>query len=201
MSRTDYLTLAIVAVCVAALAFLIYKFVNMPSDGPAEDQIEQTLTPETDAESYEMDTTAFTTSEFGDEKPAGESAADTDDLDDKKVTAVDEYPASTTKPAEKPSTTKAPASTPSAFDAPSAGTTSSAGAYLVMAGSFKERANAESMVAKLRKMGYDGASVEIFDRGAYAVALVDRFDTYGEANTLVKALAGKGVEATIHKKR
>ncbi len=191
MSRTDYLTLTIVAICVAALAFLIYKFVNPPGSKAGQEATEQITSPETDTAPIEMDTTAFTTSEFGDELPAG----DTDDLDDKKVTAVDEFPAGTTKAAEKPS------STPSAFDSTEPVRVSSAGAYMVLAGSFKEKANAEAMVAKLRKLGYDQASVELFDRGAFAVALVDRFDTYGEANSLVKALSQKGVEATIHKKR
>ena len=49
-------------------------------------------------------------------------------------------------------------------------------------------------------MGYANASVELFDRGAFAVALVDRYDGLSEAKSLEAELADKGVEAYVKQK-
>lgn len=191
MSRTDYLTFGIVAVCVAALAFLIYKMAtSSSSDAPVEDYTEQ-VAPNTFQED-ETDTPADTPGgTFGDEQPAQDYTTTTNEMDDKSVTAVDEFPAATQT---APATRTAPAETPRSY-------ASSDGDYMVLAGSFREAANADAMAEKIRKLGYANASVEKFDRGAFAVVLVDRFDTYSQANALVKELGGKGVEATVHRKR
>lgn len=198
LSSTDIITYVIVAICLAALGFLLYKIIGMANEDAPQEATEEVITaPETD--SGYVDTTLFITTDFGDEKPLEPTKADPTDS---KVTPVDDYPPVNTSPGlTPPSTSRAPA--PTSFDQPEteirAG--SSGGAYMVLAGSFKEKANAEAMVTRLRKAGFDNASVEIFDRGAFAVALVDRFDSYKEANTLVKSLEKKGIEATVYKKR
>ncbi len=198
LSSTDIITYLIVVVCLVALAFLLYKIIGMANEETPPGAIEETNTvPDTDP-SY-LDTTQFSNIDFGDEKPL--EPAKTDPADS-KVMPVDDYPPINTSPASAASSTsRTPA--PTSFDQPEAETrtTSSSGAYMVLAGSFKEKINAETMVAKLRKAGFENASVEMFDRGAFAVALVDRFDSYREANALVKSLEKKGIEATIHKKR
>lgn len=186
MSRTDYLTMAIVAVCVLALFFLIYKFVTLPGGDAGTAQTEQT-TPEYDYSAEDPDTTAFADPDLGYDNPASDYAQTGDGKDDGKTDFIDDAPAQ--KPVAAEETSPAPTRI------------SSGGAYMVLAGSFRETANAEAMLAKVQKMGYDGASVERFDRGAFAVVLVDRFDTYSEASALVKTLSGKGVSATVHKKR
>ncbi len=71
---------------------------------------------------------------------------------------------------------------------------------MVLAGSYKQKVNATNQVNKLKKLGYDDASVEIFNSGALAVALVDRFDSYSEANALKKELESKGFDVFIKKK-
>ena len=68
---------------------------------------------------------------------------------------------------------------------------------MVIAGSYRQRTNADNQVAKLRKMGYDQARVELFDRGSYAVVLVNRFNAYGDAKRLVSELSGKGIDAMV----
>ncbi|HKK79646.1 MAG TPA: SPOR domain-containing protein, partial [Phaeodactylibacter sp.] len=60
--------------------------------------------------------------------------------------------------------------------------------------------NAENMVRKLRNMGYDDARTELFDRGAYAVALVDHYPDYTEAQRIASELKEKGVSAYVKKK-
>lgn len=202
MSRTDYLTLAIVAVCIAALAFLIYRMATIDADPAATDPTEQVLNEPASDPTMTDENTAGT--EYGDETPAPDYSRDADEMDDAKVESVDEMPAAkkepaATKPAEKPAPRAEPA--PPAEEPAPAPASSASGSYMVLAGSFREMANAEAMVAKVKKLGYESASVEKFDRGAFAVALVDRFDSYSEANALVKELAKKGVEATVYRKK
>ncbi len=204
MSRTDYLTLGIVAVCILALAFLIYRMATIDSGPAASDATEQVMDEPTPDPTMPEGNTAGT--EYGDETPAPDYSRDTDEMDDEKVEAVDEMPApkkepAATKPAEKPAARAEPAP-PAEEPAPApAPAYSASGSSMVLAGSFREMANAEAMVSKVKKLGYESASVEKFDRGAFAVALVDRFDSYAEANALVKELAKKGVEATVYKKK
>lgn len=68
---------------------------------------------------------------------------------------------------------------------------------MVLAGSFKQRANADTQVASLRKKGFANAAVHLFNRSAYAVVLVDRFDSYSAAKQLVADLKAKGVDALV----
>lgn len=172
MSRTDYVTLGIVAVCIVALAFLIYKMVNLNQDPkPEEDQLEQYLQADTLAtqEAYvpeEQDTIDF--------EPE-ESIINEEEQDEEEISSIDDYPKA------KPE--------------------ASSGDYLVIAGSFRQRMNAELQATRLRNMGFNNARIELFNRGAYAVVLVDRFSEIADAQTLANELSAKGVEARIQKKR
>ena len=75
------------------------------------------------------------------------------------------------------------------------------GAYLVVAGTFRQMINAEQELAKLKAKGYDNASIAKFNKSAYASLIVDRFDTSAEAKSYVKNLKNKGLDAYVHKKR
>ncbi|MFN7118066.1 MAG: SPOR domain-containing protein, partial [Saprospiraceae bacterium] len=76
-----------------------------------------------------------------------------------------------------------------------------AGDYLVLAGSFSVRANADTEVSRLQKMGYANAEVSPFNRGKFAVVLVDRFTDMADAQALVKELKSKGVDSYVQEKR
>jgi len=75
------------------------------------------------------------------------------------------------------------------------------GAYLVVAGTFRQMINAEQELAKLKAKGYDNASIAKFNNSAYASLIVDRFDNSAEAKQYVKSLKNKGMDAYVHKKR
>lgn len=75
------------------------------------------------------------------------------------------------------------------------------GAYLVVAGTFRQMLNAEQELAKLKAKGYDNASIAKFNNSAYASLIVDRFDSSAEAKQFVKSLKNKGMDAYVHKKR
>ena len=76
----------------------------------------------------------------------------------------------------------------------------SEGKYMVLAGSFSKKAGAEAQVKSLKKLGYNNAKLEIFDRGKFAVVVVDRFDNMADAERLVKKLNGDSVKSYVKAK-
>ncbi len=220
MSRVDYLTIGIVGVCLAALGFLVFKTVKlMSNDAPPEETLIETP--------YEDTTGIGAYSDYGD--TSLNSYTKEEDLDDDQLTATDyeeeptketaksakpatketktaTKPATTTKSEPKPAATTSKTATSQrdeGFEEPAANrsTSSSEGNYLVIAGSFKSKTNAENQVKRLHKLGYNDASVESFNNGALAVALVDRFSSQSDAQALKKELEAKGVEAIVKKKQ
>jgi cell division protein FtsN len=203
MSKLDYVTIAIVGICILAIVFLVYKMTNVFNGDTSKDTTEIPVdSVETEDDSvydYEIDNNVDST--------GGQSSG----------TTTTTQPTTTTTPADKsgtsassalaeddaPTTTSNPESTKSTSSTGSATTDSeptsnySEGKFMVLAGSFSKKAFAEAQVKKLDKMGYDNARVEIFDRGKYAVVLVDRFDNMAEAERLVKKLSGDGVKSYV----
>ncbi|GJM36251.1 MAG: hypothetical protein DHS20C18_52520 [Saprospiraceae bacterium] len=195
MSKLDFLTIAIVAVCIFALGFLVYKLINR--NELANPAITNTTDVNTDDNAEDDGTYSF--DDEGDitsDSTAINQPGTSGDLDDDELTTNDVYPE------DEPATTQAEEmedDSPSTDNTPSA--YSSSGDYMVLAGSYAERINAEAQVKRLKNSGYSDASVELFNRGKLAVVLVDRFDSYSKANDLKKELIDKGIEAIVQKKR
>lgn len=78
--------------------------------------------------------------------------------------------------------------------------TSAEGDFMVLAGSFKQKANAEAQVRRLKRMGFDDARVASFNGGSLAVALVGRFDDAQAANKLATQVEAKGIDAFVKRK-
>lgn len=212
MSKLDVLTIAIVIVCLAALGYLVYKIVNLVN--PPEE-------PTTSIQDSYEDTAGTEESTYQDWDSEVDTAEGDVDLDDEQVdtytdtdenipgaasgnTTTDEMDDETTGLAENSSSTSSTGSTATTPAPPAVNNSSSAGnsgRYMVLAGSYRQRVNADNQVARLRKMGYVNAEVSLFDRGSFAVVLVDRFSTYGDAKRLVNELAAKGVDAIVDEKK
>ncbi|MTB53586.1 SPOR domain-containing protein [Lewinella sp. W8] len=75
------------------------------------------------------------------------------------------------------------------------------GRYLVIAGSFRQLANAEARVSALRRSGFAETTLEKFNRGTYAVALAGRSDRYSEAARIAERVRAAGFEAKVMKRR
>jgi cell division protein FtsN len=75
------------------------------------------------------------------------------------------------------------------------------GRYLVIAGSFRQRAGAEQRVARLKKAGFSNSSVEKFNRGTYAVALAGQSDRFSEAKKMADKIVKAGFEAQVMRRR
>jgi hypothetical protein len=198
MSRLDYVTIAIVAVCVAALVYLIYMTTNLLG-GEEEGALTEVEQPADNLEDTYDDTYDYDgegldgdTSSLSDDNGNYNYDYDNPDELDKGRTSYDDTEDGIPNDASFDN-----------YDNTSSKrltTTASSGNYLVLAGSYKQEANAAAMVSKLKDLGYNEASVEPFNRGAYAVALVARYDSYAEAKSLVSQLEDKGIDAMVKKK-
>lgn len=203
MSRLDYITILIVVVGIAALSYLIYKiYQNNSQQQSRVNQVETPYNPDqsTDEETAELPSEDYNNSitpqdDYYDEDGAGYEESTTDKQDDQSATAAQEDDEFTTKGTEEQET--APAD-----DFDNTSPASSYGDYMVIAGTFSIKGNAENHAKRLRQKGYSNASTHIFDRGAYAVVVVDRFDNYSAANRLKNELVNThSIEAIVQKKK
>lgn len=193
MSRLDYLTIGIVALCIAALIYLVYRYVNLPHSA-------ETVQPT--SEVVEKDTTQSSTTDLN-----GFPAEDSSDNVQPGPSAVVE-PSQTPKentPAKKEPVKPNPAPvqpvTPPVDNPISESASAASGRYMVIAGSFEQKSGAQNQLQKIKKLGYNNARVELFNRGAYAVVLVDRFDQASDAQALVNKLKSKGFDAMMRVKK
>ncbi|MEZ4958917.1 MAG: SPOR domain-containing protein [Saprospiraceae bacterium] len=190
MSKLDYLTIAIVGACILAIIFLIYKMTDLFKGDKPLDKIEIAADSiETDADSiydYDIDNVV--------DSAATKANSSTDN-------AVTTTPATST-----PATTKE-------LDAASSGAeddvnsktyggnyTHPGGDFMVIAGAFTQKSLARQEVNRLKKKGYSTAGMEIFDRGKYAVVLVDQFNNMAAAERLVKKLESEGIKCYVKMK-
>lgn len=196
MSRLDLITALIVGVCLFALGFLVYKVVglmNAKSNEPIEQVIEEPISEYPDSAADE---------DLDDEQVPGPDPIQADlensGLSDYERDEMDETASAAETAPTRPATPRA-TTAPDNYDTGKA--TSAKGRYMVVAGTFGQKANAEARAEKIRGMGYANVEVSYFDRGKYAVVLVDRFDSLSEARTLEKELGDKGIEVLVKEQR
>lgn len=184
MSRLDYVTIAIIVICAAALGFLIYRTVQLRNQD--SDLTQQEATNEDSYQDYDYNYYQDTTEIL---PPAEELPSDGSDLN--ATDNAQQPTAANTEDNNRPVAT---------YEEP-VRTSSQVGEYLVLAGSFSIKANAEGYASELRRKGYGNAAMELFNKGAYAVVMVDRFSSESDARKLVQELKNKGIEAYVHQKR
>lgn len=209
MSRLDIITIGIVIVCLAALGYLVYKIVNMMNPP------EETTTSIADGygDSGTVEDTTYVADSWDDEVADADSDTDLDDdeldystTDDEAETndaggTDDEMDDSTLGNAEEDEDSYSnPSNSSIASQTASQTASSNTGRYMVLAGSYRQRGNADAQASKLRRLGYNDTEVRLFDRGSYAVVLVDRFSSLSQASQLVRDLADKGIEAFVKEK-
>ena len=198
MSRLDAITLFVILACLLAIAFLIYRATDMFKDGKSDgaDPIEQLRNDleETDETTIQAEAAARAEREAAEQRAREAAAARANantNANTGSRTDADQGPG-----AARGNTTNGNRSVeiPSTFNR-------RPGDYLVLAGSFKFRHNAENHAENLRGKGYSNATMTIFNGGTYAVVLVDRFPTYNEAQRVVNRLTNDGVEALVLQQR
>ncbi len=180
MSKLDYITGGIVVLCILAIVFLVYKMTNVFKTNEPTDNTESVSGPvetEDDIYNYEADSTSD--GEAVNDSTSLPSGTPAETMADEPATEknVDEAPLAKVQPAVK-----------------------NEGKFMVLAGAFSKKALAQNQVSRMKKLGYSHARVEIFDRGKFAVVLVDRFDNMVDAESLIKKLREQGIECYIKTK-
>lgn len=180
MAKKDILLIGIIVVVLAALTYLIYDQVFSDKD-PSNEIVSNTL--EDDYEEDSEDDYDYDDPYESEDDENYEEGLSADDLiaDAVETEDTDEV----VEPTDYEEDT---------FDSDLGNT---GGKYMVMAGQFQEMKWAEEQQRLMIKKGYTNSKIEIFDKGAWANVLVDRFDSSADAEALVRELTDKGVEATI----
>ena len=79
---------------------------------------------------------------------------------------------------------------------------SPSGNFMVIAGSYRVKANAEKEVARLKSLGYANARLGTFNQGSLASVLVNSFNSKADASSLVAELKEKhGIDAYVQIKK
>lgn len=84
---------------------------------------------------------------------------------------------------------------------PVARSTSGTGRYMVLAGSYLIKENANNMVRKLNKLGYNSAEIVIFNLSQYHSVCAARRSSYNEAVQISNELKSRGIDNYVHKKQ
>ena len=204
MRKTSILIPLILIACLAALGYLIYRAIEdakvEPGDGNNEivlnpDDYRQNTDPETgNRPDFNLDNDRQQT-DANTPPPAGSLGTPTDrDIDD-YFPETDDEPIRPTGETASPSPATPPSAQSTTTRPPRI--TGSGGRYLVLAGTFRQRANAESRVASLKAAGFSDTRVANFDRGTYAVALAGRSNSYGQATDMADRIRRAGFEAVV----
>jgi cell division protein FtsN len=188
MSRLDYLTIGVVALCILALILLVYRYVNLPH--PAANTTTTEMVDTNSTQRQRDDAAGFPAEDTLDNAKPGPGAVVEPEVVTEEKTPVQpkiEKPAAPEPKPVAPPTNKNSSETASL----------SAGRYMVIGGSFAQASHAQKELRKIQKAGYPNARVEKFNRGTYASILVERFEQSSDAKALVKALKSKGFDAMV----
>lgn len=194
MSRLDFFTIFVVALCILAIIFLILKATELAKGDQISVPEDTAIVGEPDDEGDDealYDSEDLTTDEVDDEL-LGESDSD---LEDATGDSGEEY---NEEEEDALGLDEEEAETPAVKREPEVISTDvSLGKYLVLGGTFKIKSNADNHARNLRNSGYPNAKTSIFDKGTYAVVLVDRFDSKSAAVNLADKLKKDGHQSFV----
>ncbi|GIV31591.1 MAG: hypothetical protein KatS3mg029_0942 [Saprospiraceae bacterium] len=171
MFKRDWVTISIIALCVIAIGFLIYRLTKSKPQEPVTPAVQEEPMPDTtyyenDITTYEADTVGSSSNRPGGSETSSSSVTTQPPVETRESTI-----------------------------------SSVGGRYLVLAGAYRQMANAERALRDLKAKGYQNARIELFDRGTYAVILVDRFDDLAQARQLQSKLKKEGIDCYVKLKQ
>lgn len=204
MSKIDYITIAVVVVCISLLGLVFWKVADLnwteenelPTEEPVQVNEEEEATPFLD-ENY--DVTDFVGEDTLPVQMETAPIVKQEEIKKIKEKIIAKEPLVVEKPVvvEKTVVKEKPVVkvvTPKPV-------VTQKEEYLVWGGSFSTRAGAEEELAKFKKLGYTQAEVSLFDKGKYAVVIVGRYPTQAQAQALVNELKTKHQISAIAKKK
>lgn len=194
MSKIDYITIAVVVICISLLGLVFWKVADLNW---------------TEENTPEMEETA----QVGDEEKAAPFLDENYDVSDFVAEESTTVPVETTPvvvPVEEKIKEKViskeliietkPIKAEKTIEVIPPNNTLKE-EYLVWGGSFSTRQGAEEEQVKFKKLGYNKAEVSLFDKGKYAVVIVGRYPTQAQAQALVNELKSKHNISSIAKKK
>lgn len=194
MSKIDYITIAVVVICISLLGLVFWKVADLNWTEENTPEMEETVLVEEAEEATPFLDENYDVTDFVGEDSASlpiETVPEVIQEEEKtKEKIIPKEPAIETKPinvAEK--IVVAPPVNPIKEE------------YLVWGGSFSTRQGAEEEQAKFKKLGYNKAEVSLFDKGKFAVVIVGRYPTQAQAQALVNELKSKHNISAIAKKK
>lgn len=208
MKNTSILIPIVLIGCLGALGFLFYKAMQtVDQDRPRsanqivlnQDDYTDEKMPEDIGESSDYDASA--NDGFRELTPAErEEARRQSRLDEEREAAADKE--ASRREAQLDADVAEAARLERERKAKAANSTSTGnGRYLVIAGSFRQKANAEQRIKDLRGAGFNDTRLEKFNRGTYAVALAGQTDRFSAAERLASQIVGAGFEAKVMRRR
>lgn len=104
----------------------------------------------------------------------------------------------TSPPDEIVSTTNTTTTRPASTPRTNVNSGNSRGKYMVMAGSYLVKDNAQRMERRLKDMGYNQADIVVFDLSQYHSVVAARYSSYDSALRTSNELKRKGVDCYVH---
>ena len=194
MSKIDYITIAVVVICISLLGLVFWKVADL---NWTEENIQET------EESVEVDdveeAAPFLDENYDVTDFVPEDSASVPIETTPVVVPEEEKTKEKVNIKEPVIETKPVKATEKVETIPPVNTLKEE--YLVWGGSFSTRLGAEEEQAKFKKLGYNKAEVSLFDKGKYAVVIVGRYPTQAQAQALVNELRSKHNISAIAKKK
>jgi len=203
MRKADWLIGLLIAMLVLfGIFYFVKTYKTLNNQDPNRPSVAETLNQGSDGETVTLDEEdEYDEEEYPDDADSTNYEIDEPTIDDladlnkAKAEAAAEVEAA--EAAASGGSGNSSSATPSSYSSSS----SANGKYLVVAGTFKQEANAEIQLKKFKKLGYADAEIGKFNKSAYASLIVNRFNSSAAANRLVKTLKSKGIDAYVHEKR
>jgi len=197
MSKIDYITIAVVVICISLLGLVFWKVADL---NWTEENIQETEeSVQVDEEEEEEEAAPFLDENYDVTDFVAEDSASVS-IETTPVVVPEEEKTKEKVNIKEPVIETKPVKVPEKVEViPPVNTLKEE--YLVWGGSFSTRMGAEEEQAKFKKLGYNKAEVSLFDKGKYAVVIVGRYPTQAQAQALVNELRSKHNISAIAKKK
>ena len=194
MSKIDYITIAVVVICISLLGLVFWKVADLNWTEENIQETEESVQVDDVEEAAPFLDENYDVTDFVPEDSASVPIETTPvvvpEEEKTKEKVISKEPVIETKPVK---------ATEKVETIPPVNTLKEE--YLVWGGSFSTRLGAEEEQAKFKKLGYNKAEVSLFDKGKYAVVIVGRYPTQAQAQALVNELRSKYNISAIAKKK
>jgi cell division protein FtsN len=194
MSKIDYITIAVVVICISLLGLVFWKVADLNWTEENIQETEESVQVDDVEEAAPFLDENYDVTDFVPEDSASVPIETTP-----VVVPEEEKTKEKVNIKEHVIETKPVKATEKVETIPPVNTLKEE--YLVWGGSFSTRLGAEEEQAKFKKLGYNKAEVSLFDKGKYAVVIVGRYPTQAQAQALVNELRSKHNISAIAKKK